>query len=940
MPPIDLGFWQNVLLYAPLGIIGAWRWSVWLFQKVSGLRYRPLSPSDPLAADYLATRPALSVVTPVYNEDPDHFEASLASWKRNDVDEIVAVIDESDTPCIAVFEKFQAWHPSKVTKLIITDEPGKRPALVKGARAATGDIIALVDSDTLWDDNIRDILLAPFSDPTVGGVGCRQEVIAPETPAEKLFAIRLTLRYLHEYPYLASIGDALTCLSGRTAVYRRTAILPELDDLKNETFLWKPCISGDDKRLTSLVMKKGWKLRYQGNASVRTYPMATLKQFFKQNLRWARNSWRTDLRMMGSSWTWKREPLFLYHLLDRSIQPFTLLLGPIFFVVALYFHHYIAAGILFAWWLISRTIKLLPHLREVPSDIRMVPLFTFAQFHLAVLKIYAFLTLDFQSWITRWDKNRMQRESLTLLPSRIATAGLIGTIAFFVFQHQATAVEALAIKKEKASFAYTSNVDFERMNLDAQEAHFWNERARHAEAKYVTRLKDTPAHLVRRFNLPENAYSTLFAGRLRNIPFPVGTELAIPIDYLRTPLSLERLALQETTRPIITYNGLTNTIDIRERGSVVDIVEIRDALALLPGQQAGEALLVETAPKEWLLRANLHIHQDSTVVFHNGQVETLRLASGEKGFSIVRTERGSLLIQGVHVTSWDESIKGPDRNIEDGRAILVAYTGGRMDILDSEISYLGYPLDVARRLGTSFGGTYGLSWKIPNGSFNQNLLTGSLIRSRVHHNHFGLYAFGATGLVIRDNEVYQNTEYGIDPHDDANNLLIEGNFVHSNGNHGIIGSKRVMYSTIRNNRSVGNRLHGIMLDRQSNYNLVENNRSSGQVNGMALYDSHHNLVRQNSFIGNRLGIRANMASAENRFTENEIRSNEKGIYLYGQATKNVFLDNVVAYNSEGVKLKDAHQNVIRTSLKPDDNNTQPLKFDESSRTTNYVESIP
>ena len=933
MSPHDLtSFWQNVLLYAPLGIIGAWRWSVWLFQKISGLRYRPLSPDDPLAADYLATKPTLSVVTPVYNEDPQHFEESLASWKRNGVDEIVAVIDESDPPCIAVFEKFMEWHPK--AKLILTDVPGKRPALVKGARAALGDIIALVDSDTLWDGDIRDILLAPFSDPAVGGVGCRQEVITPHSPAEKLFAIRLTLRYLHEYPYLASIGDALTCLSGRTALYRREALLPELDDLENETFLWKPCISGDDKRLTSLVMKKGWKLRFQGNASVRTYPMATLKQFFKQNLRWARNSWRTDLRMMGSAWTWKREPLFLYHLIDRSIQPFTLLLGPIFFVVALYFHHWLTAGILFAWWLLSRTIKLLPHLREVPADIRMVPLFTLAQFHLAVLKIFALLTLDFQSWITRWDKSRMKREALALLPSRVATGALIGCVSFFVFQHQAAAVEALTMKQEKASFVYTDT--FDELSLQKQEADFWNERARHAEATYVTRLKDTPALLVRRFNLPETAYRTLFQGRFPTVSLPVGTELSLPIEYLQEPLSLERLAQSGATVPIVTYIRETNTIDVKGRGSMIDILKLRDALPALPPE---EALLVETAPKEWLLRANLHITQDVTVALHNGQVETLRLASSERGFTIIRTERGSLLIQGVHITSWDESVGGPDRTVEDGRATLVAYTGGRMDVMDSEISYLGYPLDVARRLGTSFGGTYGLSWKIPNGTFNQNLLTGSLIRSRVHHNHFGLYAFGATGLVIRDNEVYQNTEYGIDPHDDSNNLLIEGNFVHSNGNHGIIGSKRVMYSTIRNNRSVGNRLHGIMLDRQSNYNLVEDNRASGQVNGMALYDSHHNLIRKNSFIGNRFGIRANMASAENRFTENEIRSNEKGIYLYGLASKNVFLDNVIAYNSEGVKLKEAHENVIRTSLKPD-GNTLSLKFDESSRTTNYVESIP
>jgi len=58
-------------------------------------------------------------------------------------------------------------------------------------------------------------------------------------------------------PFLGAKSDALTCLSGRTALYRSEAILPLVNDMVNETFMGKPCIGGDDKRLTYLMESAG-----------------------------------------------------------------------------------------------------------------------------------------------------------------------------------------------------------------------------------------------------------------------------------------------------------------------------------------------------------------------------------------------------------------------------------------------------------------------------------------------------------------------------------------------------------------------------------------------------------------------------------------------------------------------------------------------------------
>lgn len=930
LPNFITTYWDLILLYSPIGIIGTWRWSVWLWQKILSFRYRPFPKNE------MASKLSLSIVTPVYNENSKTFLQALESWQKNSPNEIIAVIDASDVACIQTFETFARGSQNAI--LIVTEEPGKRPALARGARAAKGDIIAFVDSDTLWDQNIRDTLLAPFADPKIGGVAPRQTIIKANTLVNKLFSIRFDIRFFHEFPYLMSVGNVLACLSGRTAVYRREAMLPVIDDLVNEKFFGNKCISGDDKTLTALIQKNGWHTYYQQNACVRTPGMNRFSAFWKQNLRWARNSWRTDLRTLFSAWPWKREPLFAYHLLDRAVSPFTFLLGPIYMGIAISLEHWLVVQIIAIWWLVSRSVKIWPHLRRTPLDIFFVPFFILIQYPFAILKIYALFTLNYQGWITRWDTNRLRRWSFFhLLPSRVATFAVIFGMAFLISQNEFSRAKELEMKKlaNKPAFVYTD--DFSSFNLDGRLVAFDQERANHHFGTYVTRAGDTPTLLARKYNLSNGAVNTLFPGLPPNTLLLAGIKLTIPAKDLANnyddPAVIKPLTLKP---PRITYDALTDTINVREKGTVVTISSIA---AALNGQFVRQpSLLVETAPDEWLLRSNLYISEGVTLIIDGEQVKWLKLLSTDKKYVRLRSYNGGILIRNAKITSWDETSKSPDTKYDDGRAYIIAQANGRMDVLNSEIAYLGYPRVKEIQGSNPQGGIYGLSWKVPNDTIGKYLLTGNVIGNRIHHNYFGIYTFGATSMIIRDNELYENVQYGIDPHDDSNNLLIENNYVHNNGNHGIIVSKFVVYSTIRNNRSLNNRLHGLMLDRKSNYNLIENNISTGNVNGIAIYDSHFNLIRSNTFFGNRYGIRANMNSSENDFRGNSIQRNEKGIFFYGGAQKNLVQDNNILNNNEGISLKDTRANFILENQKLAEN-VVPIKADDEARVSNYIQDF-
>jgi hyaluronan synthase len=442
MYTIDQLLQQLGELLAPLWILGPfglWRWGVWSLRKIGGWRYRPLTPT--------ATGLSASVVIPVYKEDPDYFLKSLHSIAAEGPNAIIAVIDHGDHECIALFSQFQKADP-QTRHLIITPKPGKRAALVDGIRQAQSDVVILVDSDVVWEQGVLAKILAPFADPKVGGVGTRQNVDLPAWQwqpaaislfiAARIFDLYLDMRYLDEMRFLGRQGHRFTCLSGRTAAYRRAALTePVLVGLEQEFFRGREVISGDDKRLTNLVQSQGWLLRYQENARVYTHGAGILK-YQKQRLRWTRNTWRADITTLSSGWLWRwSEKAFAFHMFDRVVmQGWTSLLSPLYFGVLLWHQNYSAALGLVAWWLFSRALKVWPSLRRDPINWLLLPIFILATHLFAIQRVYAFFPMEKQGWITRGEKQRftlwqrllnwLQQHSYQLPRAAATSATLIG----------------------------------------------------------------------------------------------------------------------------------------------------------------------------------------------------------------------------------------------------------------------------------------------------------------------------------------------------------------------------------------------------------------------------------------------------------------------------------------------------------------------------------
>jgi len=374
----------------------------------------------------------MAIITPVYEEDPNLFNKALESWAQNSPDELIAVIDERDIPCIKAFKNFardKTW-----AKLIVTSKPGKRPALVDGILSSKSKIVALVDSDVLWGPNIREKLLAPFWDTKIGGVAVKQNTIQSNSVLQKIADMLWDQRNYVDWPSQASMGKALTCLSGRTAVYRREILLPLLGEFLNETILGRKKESGEDKCLTRLVQREGWSTYYQTNAQVYTEASSNFTVFWKQKLRWTRNTYNSDLASLREGWIWKK-PYLLFFTIDKFISVFTLFIGPIALAIALYLNHWLIALSIIVLWLVGRGVRQGPHLRHNPSHILTIPVYVASNFWMGLAKVYALATIRDQKWIR--PKNRKEAHKLLIykIKNIVATGAIIFAIAIFYFHY-------------------------------------------------------------------------------------------------------------------------------------------------------------------------------------------------------------------------------------------------------------------------------------------------------------------------------------------------------------------------------------------------------------------------------------------------------------------------------------------------------------------------
>jgi len=405
--------WRDVV---PLGIAGALVWGLWLYRAVLS-RF-----AKPVVNDFRTT---VSVVVPAYREDPDILMECLKTWLSQNPDEIIIVPDVEDTE---VLSRLRAVSDPRV-RTIAFEHRGKRSALGVGIRAARFDTVVLVDSDTRWEPGLLDAVQMPFVDPDVGGVGTQQNVYQRRSSVWRRIADWLVnLRYYDYVPAMGRAG-AVACLSGRTAAYRRSAIMPVLEHLENEFFLGRRCVAGDDGRLTWLVLASGYKTVHQSSAQAMSMFPSSPRAFFKQRIRWSRNSYRCYLTALYKGWLWRVPLVTKITVLQILLTPVTMGMALGYLLLSRLELTGRGIALVLIWVMLGRAVRGYSHLRRHPGDFWVLPLLAVTVIVISLpIKLYAFITMNKQGWLTRTSDQiggeGQNAASLHQSPSLSAQAGL------------------------------------------------------------------------------------------------------------------------------------------------------------------------------------------------------------------------------------------------------------------------------------------------------------------------------------------------------------------------------------------------------------------------------------------------------------------------------------------------------------------------------------
>lgn len=264
-------------------------------------RYRP--PSEANASRFPAGEPFVTVVVPAKNE-PAIIKKTVASILGSSYGRVEAILvnDGSTDETGAVMEQLKQENPGRVQVFHLERNMGKRKAIREAIMKGNprGDIIVLVDSDTVLDRHAVERLVRAFDDPDVGAAtGHSLALNAGDNALTKIQDTWYDGQYFVMKGMESSLGS-VTCCPGTFSGYRREAILPCLEAWCNDRFMGAEFKPGDDRHLTSYVLggtkhyldrsHKAWKVVYCEDAVAYTDVPNRAKKFVNQQIRW-KKSW-------------------------------------------------------------------------------------------------------------------------------------------------------------------------------------------------------------------------------------------------------------------------------------------------------------------------------------------------------------------------------------------------------------------------------------------------------------------------------------------------------------------------------------------------------------------------------------------------------------------------------------------------------------------------
>lgn len=376
-----------------------------IFRTIIWFRYKPLAVEIEENIDW----PFVSVIMPALNEEElirESIESIFFCDYPTDRFEVICINDGSTDLTLYHMMSAKQRYGEMLKVINFRTNQGKRKALHAGIKESIGEIIITTDSDSRIKKNaIRNIVLPLIRDQKTGAVAGRVEVLnEKDNFLTRMLAIRYSISFNFGRAY-QSVYGAVFCCPGALTAYRKKILQKFIQKWVNQRFLNSPCTYGEDRALTTEILKAGYRTRFQSNAIVFTKVPSTFVQMNRMYLRWTRSYLRESIlfgRFMFSKYRKEQRflPIFDFFFLN-FLHPFHIFsLG---FIVYSFYVHPIFILRHFAVIVVFSFLLSLYYLRGKKSFTFLygIPYAFITAFCLWWIVPFAFFTMKSQSWMTR-----------------------------------------------------------------------------------------------------------------------------------------------------------------------------------------------------------------------------------------------------------------------------------------------------------------------------------------------------------------------------------------------------------------------------------------------------------------------------------------------------------------------------------------------------------
>ena len=363
--------------------------------------------------------PECDVVIPAYNEG-SHVYDTVKSVIACDYDpeklHVIVVDDGSIDDTRKWIEKAVAEYPKQVRAIYKVRNAGKKHALSDAFRSSSAEIIVSIDSDSVIEKDGITNIVKPFVDKKIGSVAGSIRV---NNTADGFIPQMMDTVLVFCYEFIRSSQSrfgTVMCAAGAFSAYRREAVMPVLDDWLEQRFLGSYTSIGEDRALTSLLLRSEWNVVYQSTAVAYTNMPSQYTKVCQMMLRWMRGDIRENIQMFSYVFR-KINPLDLRATcLQLHYVAFVVAISaPVFclpisiFYVITHFSDSMAMGCyLLAVTMIWSIIPAMVYARRysVTKSLYAFAYGIFSVFCLSWIPLYSVLTVGNDKWMTREHSQR------------------------------------------------------------------------------------------------------------------------------------------------------------------------------------------------------------------------------------------------------------------------------------------------------------------------------------------------------------------------------------------------------------------------------------------------------------------------------------------------------------------------------------------------------